>query len=195
MNDMDKRYWNLDIWFRTAMLTNFFDFIHGQDDKNWLIGTTTFIEEVPRSWELCTPVMGLNLRKNYNYYKMLPKEIQLDILDFLQIESFEYKVQSHKNDSNDQINEGLLKIIMKDYGMINMPDTVTDLGLKGADVLSRRTYKPKETLIAIMTVQCAAGDDIRSKRRIKDFGLKKNPNPARPFNDESGKRFFASPLV
>ena len=69
---------------------------------------------------------------------MLPREIQLDILDYLALENFETKVNAHKNDSNDQINESLLKIIMKDYGMINMPDTVTDLGLSGTDILGRR---------------------------------------------------------
>jgi len=195
MTGMDKRYWTQEIWFRTAVLTNFFDVIHGIDDKFWLIGTTTFIDETPKHWELSSPVIGLKLRRNYNYYKMLPREIQLDILDYLAIENFEHKVNAHKNDSNDQINESLLKIIMKDYGMINMPDTITDLGLTGNDVLGRRLYNPKETLINIITIQAAAGDDIRSKARIKDYGLKKNEDPSRSFTGESGKRFFASPLV
>ena len=126
---------------------------------------------------------------------MLPKEIQLDILDYIQLENFQRKVQSHKNDSNDQINEGLLKIIMKDYGMINMPDTVIDLTAKGTDILGRRLFDPKTTLTSIITIQAAAGDDIRSKNRIKEFGLKKNEDPSRAFNGDSGKRFFASPLV
>lgn len=195
MTGMDKRYWTQEIWFRAAVLTNFFDEIHGIDDKFWLIGTTTFIDETPKHWEIATPVMGLKLRKNYNYYKMLPREIQLDILAYLALENFEAKVNAHKNDSNDQINESLLKIIMKDYGMINMPDTVTDLGMKGNDVLGRRVYDPKETLINIITIHAAAGDDIRSKERIKDYGLKKNLDPSRVFDGSSGKRFFASPIV
>ena len=126
---------------------------------------------------------------------MLPREIQLDILDFVQLENFENKVQAHKNDSNDQINEGLLKIIMKDFGMINMPDTVIDLSLIGNDILGRRLFKPKETLTNIITIQSAAGDDVRSKGRVKEYGLKKNTDPSRPFNGDSGKRFFASPLI
>jgi len=195
MTGMDKRYWTQEIWFRAAVLSNFFDEIHGIDDKFWLIGTTTFIDETPKHWELSAPVMGLGLRKNYNYYKMLPREIQLTILDYLALENFHYKVNAHKNDSNDQINESLLKIIMKDYGMINMPDTVTDLGLTGNDVLGRRVYNPKDTLVAIITVQAAAGDDVRSKGRIKDYGLKENKDPSRAFTGESGKRFFASPIV
>merc|ERR1712166_1387388 len=176
MTTMDKRYWTQDIWFRAAILANFFD-------------------ETPKHWETSAPVMGLSLRKNYNYYKMLPKEIQLDILDYMALENFEQKVNTHKNDSNDQINESLLKIIMKDYGMINMPDTVTDLGLSGNDILGRRVYTPKETLINIISVHAAAGDDIRSKLRIGDYGLKKNEDPSRTFDGSSGKRFFASPIV
>lgn len=195
MTTMDKRFWTQEIWFRTAVLTNFYCYSHGEDDQYWLIGSTTFIEEVPKSWETCVPVMGLNLRKHYNYYKLLPREIQIDILDYLQIENFENKVNTHKNSSNDQINEGLLKIIMKDYGMANMPDTVTDLGIKGKDVLGRRLYDPEKTLKYIITIQCAAGDDIRSKARIKKYDLKKNLDPTRMFTDEPGKKFFASPLV
>lgn len=195
MTGMDKKYWTQEIWFRAAVLANFFNEIHGIDEKFWLIGTTTFIDETPKHWELSCPVMGLKLRKNYNYYKMLPREIQLDILDYLALENFETKVNSHKNDSNDQINESLLKIIMKDYGMINMPDTVLDLGMTGNDILGRRLYNPKETLIHIITVHAAAGDDIRSKARIKDYELKKNEDPSREFTGESGKRFFASPIV
>jgi len=195
MTSMDKRYWTQEIWYRTAVLSNFFDEIHGTDDKFWLIGTTSFIDETPKHWELAVPVMGLKLRKNYNYYKMLPKEIQLDILDYLALENFEAKVNIHKNDSNDAINESLLKIIMKDYGMINMPDSVTDLGMTGNDILGRRIYNPKETLINIISVHAAAGDDIRSKLRISDYGLKKNEDPSRTFDGASGKRFFASPIV
>jgi len=126
---------------------------------------------------------------------MLPKEIQLDILDYLALENFEAKVNVHKNDSNDAINESLLKIIMKDYGMINMPDSVTDLGMTGNDILGRRIYNPKETLINIISVHAAAGDDIRSKGRIADYGLKKNEDPSRTFDGASGKRFFASRIV
>ena len=195
MTGMDKRYWTPEIFYRSAVLSNFFDAIHGIDDKNWLIGTTTFIDVVPSHWETAVPVIGLNLRRNYNYYKMLPKEIQLDILDYMQLENFDKKVQAHKNDSNDQINEVLLKIIMKDYGMINMPDTVIDLTSKGNDILGRRLFDPKTCLTNIITIQAAAGDDIRSKNRIKEYGLKKNEDPSRTFNGDSGKRFLASPLV
>merc|ERR1712032_1091483 len=195
MCGMDKRYWTQEIWYRAAILTNFFDEIHGIDDKFWLIGTTSFIDETPKHWETSAPTMGLKLRKNYNYYKMLPKEIQLDILSYLALENFEYKVNIHKNDSNDQINESLLKIIMKDYGMINMPDSVTDLSMTGNDILGRRVYNPKETLINIISIHASAGDDIRSKNRIQDYGLKKNEDPSRTFDGSSGKRFFASPIA
>lgn len=195
MTGMDKKYWTQEIWFRAALLANFFDEIHGIDEKFWLIGTTSFVEEVPKHWEISVPVMGLKMRKNYNYYKRLPRELQLDILVFLALENFENKVNSHKNNSNDHINESLLKIILKDYGMINMPDTVLDLGLTGNDILGRRLFNTKETLINIITVHAAAGDFIRSKGRIKDYGLKSNNDPSRTFNGEMGRRFFASPLV
>jgi hypothetical protein len=139
--------------------------------------------------------MGITLRKNYNYYKLLPRDLQLDLVTYLALENFEYKVKIHKNDSNDLITESYLKIILKDNGMINMPDTVLDLGMTGNDVLGRRLYNPKETLINIIAVHAAAGDLIRSKERIKDYGLRKNDDPSRSFNEEGHTKFFASPRV
>jgi len=195
MTGMDKKYWTQEIWFRAAVLGNFFDEIHGLDDKFWLVGVTNFIDETPKHWETSVPVMGLKLRKNYNYYKMLPRGVQLDIITYLALENFELKVASHKNDSNDQINESLLKIIMKDYGMINMPDSVLDLSMKGNDVLGRRVYDPHETIVNLISVHASAGDDVRSKGRIKDYDLKKNTDPSRTFDDSNGKRHFASPLA
>jgi hypothetical protein len=198
MTGIDKRYWTQEIFFKAALLSNFFVDILGEDaqhDKNWIIGVSQFIDVAPHHWETAIPTIGLHMRSNHKFYKSLPHELDLDIIGFIQMENFDRKVQTHKTDSTERINEGSLKIIMKDYGMINMPDTIIDLTAKGNDILGRRMFDPKTTLTNIITIQAAAGDDIRSKGRIKEFGLKKNADPSRAFNDESGKRFFASPLV
>merc|ERR1712032_1328516 len=97
----------------------------------------------------------------------LPRGVQLDIITYLALKNFELKVASHKNDSNDQINESLLKIIMKDYGMINMPDSVLDLSMKGNDVLGRRVYDPHETIVNLISVHASAGDDSEAKEELK----------------------------
>ena len=195
MTGMDKNFWTQEIWYRTAVLTNFFDVIHGIDDKFWLIGTTTFIDEIPHKWDIAQPVVGLELRKNFNFYKILPRELQIDILDFLVIENFYHKVNIHKNDNNKQINESLMKIILKDCGMGNMPDTILDLSAKERDVLGRRVYDYRETLVNVITVHAAAGDDIRSNGRIKDYKLKENHDPSRQFTEKPATRLAISPMV
>jgi len=192
MTSNDKKYWTHEVWFRTMVLCNFFVTLHGQDDKLWLIGTTRFLEETNKYFELSVPPFGLKLRKNYNVYKNLPREIQLDILSYLAIENFDWKIDTHKNDSNLLINESLMKIIMKDYGMINMPDPVLDLSQKGVDNLGRRLYEPKETLKNLIIVHSACGDHIRSLERLQTYGLKSNNDTSREFGNKTSRRFLSS---
>lgn len=194
MTSNDKRFWNLEIYYRTMVLTNFFVSLHGPDDKIWLIGATRFIDETSKLYESVVPPFGLKLRKNYNIYKNLPREIQIDVLSYLALENFEFKINTHKNDSNLNINESLLKIILKDFGMINMPDQVLDLSQKNYDSLRRRIYEPKETLRNVIIVHTAAGDNVRSRERVVTYGLKVNTDAARAFNDHT-RRFLSSPLA
>ena len=194
MTSNDKKFWNLEIYYRAMVLTNFFTTLHGIDDNIWLIGAPKFVDETSKLYETVVPPFGMNLRKNYNFYKNLPREIQIDVLSFLAIENYFFKINSHKNDSNNLINESILKIILKDYGMINMPDQVLDLSQKNFDPLRRRVYEIHETLKNIIIVHTAAGDNVRSLDRLTTYGLKANTDPSRKFNDHS-RRFLSSPLV
>jgi len=194
MTSNDKKFWNLEIYYRAMVLTNFFTTLHGIDDNIWLIGAPKFVDETSKLYETVVPPFGMNLRKNYNFYKNLPREIQIDVLSFLAIENYFFKINSHKNDSNNLINESILKIILKDYGMINMPDQVLDLSQKNYDTLRRRVYEIHETLKNIIIVHTAAGDNVRSLDRLTTYGLKANTDPSRKFNDHS-RRFLSSPLV
>jgi len=194
MTSNDKNFWTLDIYYRAMVLSNFFTELHGEDDKLWLIGAPRFVDQTSKLYESVVPPFGLKLRKNYNFYKNLPRDIQIDLLSFLGIENFEFKVNMHKNDSNNLINESLLKIILKDMGMINMPDQVLDLSQKNADTLRRRVYEPNETIRNLIIVHTAAGDNVRSLERVTTYGLRVNTDPSRAYNDHS-RRFLASPLA
>ena len=194
MTSNDKKFWTMDIYYRAWVLSNFFVELHGQDDKIWLIGSTRFIDESNKLYELVVPPMGLKLRKNYHSYKNLPREIQIDILSYLALENFEFKVNTHKNDSNLNINESLLKIILKDFGMINMPDQVLDLSQKGLDTLRRRVYEPQETIRSLIVVHTATGDNVRSRERVATYGLKPNTDVSRQFNEHT-RRFLSSPIA
>ena len=194
MTNNDKMFWNIEIYYKAMVLTNFFTTLHGEDDKIWLIGAPRFIDETTKLYEVVVPPIGLKLRKNYNFYKNLPRDIQIDALSYLAIENFEYKVKTHKNDSNNLINEWLLKIILKDYGMLNMPDQVIDLSQKNLDTLRRRVFEPSETIRNLIIVHTAAGDNVRSLERVATYGLKSNTDPSRAFNGLA-RRFLSSPLA
>lgn len=195
MTSMDKKYLSLYAWYRAAVLTNFFKHIHGIDEKFWCVGATQFIDIAPSKWDSAVPLVGLDLRKNYNFYKMLPRELQLNILDYLCMENFIYKVGTHKNDGTKKINESLLKVILKDCGMMNMPDTILDLTLEGNDVLGRREYDFTQTLVNVITVHTAAGDELRSRARIEDYGIKENFDLSREFSRKVNHNLRISPFV
>ena len=48
--------------------------------------------------------------------------------------------------SQQYVYESFAKMILMDFGMRDMPDTVLDLAKKGFDNLRRRTYDPEEMM-------------------------------------------------
>jgi hypothetical protein len=111
-------------------------------------------------------------RINYFIYKAIPRSIKLDILTFLALENFEYKLHLfNKQNSNVKVNEILLKILMKDYGMINMPDAIIDLSKRGYDELKRRLYLQSDVIRNIIIIQAATAENERNNDYIKTYDL------------------------
>jgi len=92
------------------------------------------------------------------------------------------------------VDEVNMKIMLQDFGMELMPDTVLDIGFKGKDNLGRRTYKAVEAFKNLVVVQGVAAEKKRSNRDIKVNKVIHNPDASRKF-PEPNRRLTLSPLI
>jgi hypothetical protein len=192
MTGIDKKYWSKSIYYKTFQFMNLF--VEMVADKRWLISVPTFIEKLPDMYDKVNPPISMLDRNNFFLYKFLPKEINLDLLCFLALENYSNKFDVHKMSNNELVNETILKIIMKDYGMGNIPDTVIDLAMKGYDSFRRRLYSPQDVIKYLIIVQAAAGENARNSEFLKIFNLKLNNQYERKFSNFP-RKFMSSPLV
>jgi hypothetical protein len=194
MTEGDKNYWTLKTYYNTMMQCNFYTTLRGPDEKIFLNSVNRFVQDSNKIYEVAVPPIGMKLRKNYNFYKNLPRDIQLDILCYLALENFDRKMKRADTESNLSIGESDLKIILNDFGMKNMPDHILDVALKGKDTINRRLFSQKDTMRNIMIIQATVSDYNRGLEKITEFGLKINTDHSRLFPDDN-RRFLSSPLA
>jgi len=194
MTEGDKNYWTLKTYYNTMMQCNFYTTLRGPDEKIFLNSVNRFVQDSNKIYEVAVPPIGMKLRKNYNFYKNLPRDIQLDILCYLALENFDRKMKRADTESNLSIGESDLKIIWNDFGMKNMPDHILDVALKGKDTINRRLFSQKDTMRNIMIIQATVSDYNRGLEKITEFGLKINTDHSRLFPDDN-RRFLSSPLA
>jgi len=180
MCDTDKQYWGKINIYRAFWLSN----LYVQFTYYGGIASSSFIEKLPSYYEQVKPVINFEQRANYIIYKALPREIGLDILTFLALENYAYKFKIHNMSTNILINETILKIILKDYGMVNMPDPVIDIGFKGYDALKRRQYNPLEVAKMTIITQAVASEHMRHNELIDSSKIPSNKDDARIFPHE-----------
>ena len=192
---IDKTYWTKDSYYRAFLWSNVFSEL--ARDKRWLVPVLNFAELLPNLYETIQPPIGILERNNYVFYRSFPKDINLDLLAFLALESHNFKFKSHQLNTNinkqNLINETMLKIIMKDYGMFNMPDTIIDLAKKGYDTFRRRVYS-YEVIKYLVIIQAAASEVKRNNDYMQVMGVKLNDDFSRKFPNFA-RRFASSPLV
>ena len=110
------------------------------------------------------------------FYKSVPKECNLDLLTFLEIENFSHKFRMVKVSRNNYIIETMLKIVMKDYGMENLSDEVIDIARRGYDKLNRRIFDSLEVMKILFIVHSIASENHRVNEMVKSRGIKLNPD-------------------
>ncbi len=192
MCGIDKRYWDKAIFYRAFLWANLFTSQHL--DKRWVIPVQNMIHDMPGLYDMVYPPIGQLYRGNLYIFKSIPPEISIDIISFIELQNYQYKFALHTLNIREPINEVMLKIVLKDYGMENMPDTIIDLAKKGYDTFRRRIYKLDEVIKYVIIIQTAAAENIRNKEYRQVFQLKVNDDPSRKFLD-FGRRFKSSPRV
>lgn len=193
MAGTDKKYWTKEIYYRAFVMSNLFTELC-QGDKRWLVSAATFLESLGKYYDTINPPINIKMRKTLILYKTIPRVVDLDLLSFLALENWQYKIEETNKSTNDLINETLLRIILQDYGMNGMPDTVIDVAKKGYDPLRRRLYDHREVIKHVINVHTAAAEIRRSNRDIKSMGLKTNTDVARQF-PPLPRRSPSGPLV
>jgi len=176
--------------FRAFQLANLFVNIEGSSD----IAIGKLLENLPSTYDKVTPVMNMAQRNNYVLYKNIPREIKIDILTFLSLENFAEKLKLQTMMANVHIDETQAKIILKDFGMINMPDTVIDIAQSGFDSLHRRIYSPFELCKSVIIVQSVASENKRNLQQFTSNKLKPNKERSREFPSPN-RRFLNSGTV
>jgi hypothetical protein len=192
MSGTDKKFWSKEIYYRAFTLSNLF--VSMCHDKRWIVSVPYFLDKLNSYYDIVSPPISQVMRKNFVRYKYLPREVSLDILAFLALENWEFKIDQVIKSSNDYINETLLKVILSDFGMINMPDTVIDTAKKGYDNLRRRQFFHEEALKSIIIVHSTAAETERNKESLKDYKLRINDDDSRKYPDLP-RRFMSSPNV
>jgi len=182
--------------YRGFQLAHFWVVLSGFPDSPLpsSISVGNIIKNSPLLYDSVKPPISMSQRSNAIFYKNIPNELKLDILTYLAMESFFFKFKLPSIASRNSINEKELKIILKDFGMEHMPDTVLDSAMKGQDALRRREYFPQNVVKQIITVQAVASELMRDNADITSNKLKVNQELSRTF-PQVPRRFLSSPLV
>ena len=192
MTSPDKNFWTYEVYYRAFIFTNLFT--ETTRDQRFIVSVADLLESLPNLYDTVIPTIPILQRENYLLWKNLPKDNHVDLLLFVFLENYKFKFNIHKLNKYDTINETLLKVIMKDYGWDNMPDTVIDIGKKGYDQLRRRIYIVKDVVKYMSIVQSCALENFKNKEYRRIYNIKKNLDYTRKFPDW-GRRFPSTPKV
>ena len=191
MCGLGKKYWGKPEYYRAFQISNLYVSIRDLPVSH---NVGVFLDRMQNLYDSVAPSWNADQRKNYIFYKALPKDVDLDILSFLALENFVEKIQVHKFNAETVVEETLLKTILKDNGMENIPDTVIDLAKKGLDSLHRREFIALDVVKYTMIVHSAANELKRTENTFTSNKLKANPDNTRKF-PQVKRRFLSSPNV
>ncbi|MFO0515276.1 MAG: hypothetical protein ACK5YA_00315, partial [bacterium] len=191
-SELDKEVWTKNNFFKAFQLANLFTSMI-KDSRN-TVSSTDIVDNLMDQFLKVNPPISYLQRRNYPIYRVLPDEVYIDVLVFVTVENYINKIRAYMNSSNTMLYESFAKLILMDFGMKNMPDTVLDLAKKGLDNLRRRTFDPLELLKNCIKVQSVAAELQRSNEFHKKYSLVENKDYSRRYPD-SARRAQASPFV
>jgi hypothetical protein len=172
MVEVDKEHWNKYTYYTAFQLSNLF--LHMTTDLRYIASVSSILTYLPKYYDIVNPAISQNQRRNLAFYKSLPKECFLDLITFLEVETYESKFRNTKISNIKTVHETLLKIVMKDFDMEAIPDEVIDLASVGYDKLKRRVYDSNKVMHVLITVQSVASELLRTQRMKKTYQIKEN---------------------
>jgi len=192
MVEVDKDHWNKNTFYKAFQFSNLF--VALTTDFRYFVSVSSVLNFLPQYYDIVSPSISQNQRRNLAFYKTLPKECFLDLNTFLEVENYENKFMNAKISNINTVTETLLKIVMKDYGMSVIPDEIIDIAQSGYDKLKRRVYNAEKVMHVLMVVQALAAEIRRTKEMKKSHKVKENKSAGRnyPLGD---RRLKGSVLV
>jgi hypothetical protein len=191
MVGLSKEFWTKTDFYRAFIIGNLYVSLR---DTAVSHNVGILLNSLQTQYDQVTPTINQEIRKNYILYKSLPSDVDLDLLSFLALENFTYKIENHKFNAASTIEETLLKAILKDNGMKNIPDTVIDLAKTGYDTIRRRIFNALEVVKYILITHSAAVERARTNDNYKKYKLSPNQDNSRLYPDPH-RKFLSSPLV
>jgi len=186
-----KQFWSKADFYRAFIIANLYVSLRDVAVKH---NVGVLLANLQTQYDVVVPSINQELRKNYIIYKSLPSDVDLDMLSFMALETFTYKLQNHRFTAASTIEETLLKTCMKDIGMKNIPDTVIDLAKTGFDSIRRRIFNALDVIKYIMITHSAAVDRARTNYYYKTYKLSPNHDNTHTYPD-AHRKFLSSPLV
>jgi hypothetical protein len=110
-------------------------------------------DKLPEAYRTTVPSPSSNFRTNSKFYKLLPNEIDIDLLLFFEINVVLNKFENKIFSENPTINESDLKSILKKLGLENIPYDIIETSYSGQDELGRRNFDFSQTFKNLMIAQ------------------------------------------
>lgn len=190
-NPKNKEYWSKEAFYRAFQLGNLFSRM--LPDK-FVVPSTIFVENLTTMMTKVNPPVAFTQRENFPIYRAFPREVYIDVLIFLSIENYRVKFESVMKSAISTINESYARLILMDFGMKDMPETVMDIAKTGFDPLRRRTYNVNDLFKNCILVQSVAAENERSRLIIEKFDVKLTGDDSRRF-PTFPRRQEATPFV
>lgn len=201
MVQIDKKYWLKSDMYRSFQLANLYvqmgmeNIEKGENaPENFSWAISYFLDKLPRLYDAVVPPINMAQRSNLVFYKIFPSELHIDLLTFMVLENFINKFKIQSMTYINLVDETIVKSILIDFGMRNIPDTVIDTAQKGFDHLHRRQYVPMELAKKVLLVHATATEYARSNNIINFHKLNVNNEPGRKY-PYYYRRVPSSPMV
>jgi len=185
-------YWQKSDYYRMLTLSNLFVYL--VPDERFVVPSTILVEQLMSAYTLVTPQINVKQRENYHVYKRFSKEISIDILTFLAVENWYHKLAITMRTTQSAIPETIVKVILKDFGMSNMPDTVIDLSRYGHGDNAQILFDKNTLIENVVFVQSNTSELVRMRAYGQGQHLNQNYDPSRKF-PIFPRRNMASPHV
>ncbi len=189
---LTKQHIDKEGFYRAFQIANFFtSFV---TDDSFVVPASVLVEKLMTSYNVVNPPISIAQRQNYPTYKAFPRELNIDCLTFLTVEGWRFKMKSALQANHPVVTETLAKLVITDFGMEEIPDSILDLSKKGFNNLRVRVYDPVELMSNCAVVQAVASENKRRNSLIKAHNIRENKDDSRKFPNWS-RRAQASPYA